>query len=82
MSLCDIAAHMPVLTEYARNASFVLELGVGQGDGSTVALVQGLMESLRRRIIRSRMYGNTNTSEIYFRCEYDDIRDAGNRRWP
>lgn len=45
MSLCDIAAHMPVLTEYARNASFVLELGIGQGDGSTAALVQGLMES-------------------------------------
>jgi Methyltransferase domain len=38
----DIALHMPLLTDLARNATCVLELGCGHGNGSTRALARGL----------------------------------------
>ena len=41
----DIAYHMPLLEELASKAAFVLELGVGNGNGSTRAFVRGLDRS-------------------------------------
>ena len=41
----DIAYHMPFLEEMASKAGFILELGVGHGNGSTRAFARGLERS-------------------------------------
>lgn len=44
----DIANYVDILREYAREASFVLELGPAKGDGSTSAFAEGLELSRSR----------------------------------
>lgn len=41
----DIAVHMPFLEECAANATIILEIGVGHGNGSTRAFARGLERS-------------------------------------
>lgn len=42
MSIHDIDNFTPALREFARNSSFVLEIGVDTGDGSTLAFTEGM----------------------------------------
>jgi cephalosporin hydroxylase len=52
VSWADINNYMPLLEEYASQAAYILEMGVGEMDGSTVAFTKGL----ERRGGADRMY--------------------------
>lgn len=49
MSRYDIDNYMPLLEKLAAESAFILELGVGEGDGSTLAFQRGLERSSTRK---------------------------------
>ena len=81
----DIAYHMPLLEELASKAAFVLELGVGNGNGSTRAFVRGLTRSPHEdRLLVSVEFDRSQPEERpdvpWWHIVYGDSRNSNTLR--